>query len=215
MKQKAIRVIAVVLTLLISGCAAKSPDKIELGDIQNGIYHNKFFGLAVHLPAEWKPLSQASMKRTMDLGKTLVAGKNETLKAEIDVSAQQTVSLFSVSQYELGAPVPFNPNLACFAEKIDQMPGIQHGADYLFHVKKSFQAGALPYALTQDITKEQIDGKPFAFVKVDLRMPRTTVHQIYRATVMKGYAIGFVSTYATDEEAKTIDDTIQSMTFDK
>jgi len=205
-----------VLTLLISGCAANSPDKIELGDIQNGTYHNKFFGLTIRLPTGWKPHSRDAMKRTTEKGKVLLAGKNETLKAEMDLAAQQTVDLFSVSEHELGAPVPFNPNLSCSAERIDQMPGIQHGADYLFHLKKTFEMGALPYTLTQDITKEEIAGKPFAFVKIDLHIPPSmVVHQIYRATVMKGYALIFISTYATDEEAQTIDQAIQSVTFER
>src|SRR5262245_4176560 len=184
MKQKVVPLIATVLTLFVAGCSRPSADS---GEIKNGTYHNRFFGMTVQLPADWKIAEHKS----------------------IDGATQ----LFGVSQYDFADQTHGNPNILCWATDLKSLPDVvTTGAEYLSSAKKGMSAR---FIITQDITTESIDGRPFGVMRLDDKKENTIVHKIFTATTDKGYAIGFSVGYGTDEEGKTIDEVLQSIKFAK
>ncbi len=196
------------------GCSS-STDKIDLGQFQNSVYHNRFFGLTVTIPSGWTVADSGSTKQAMDVGKKLVTGKDNSMQAVYDLAEQQTVNLFMVSKHPLGAPVNVNPNMLLVAEKVGQVPGIKTGADYLFHAKRLLQDSALKFTMTQDISTKSIAGKPFGVMRLDLNVGKTIVHQTYFVVVDTGYALAFTASYGNDDDAAALDDMIGSITFSR
>ena len=170
-------------------------DKIGLGTLDNGIYRNKYFGMRVVLPDDWYPLDDEGKKKLMEMGRKMVASQDKMLGAALDASKLDTLNLLAVYKHPPGAPVSFNPNLSCVAEKVSDFPGIKTGRDYLFHVRRGMQASGVPYSMGGDIYSENIGG--VSFYVQDMSVPAGTwlVQQKYYAAIMKGYALGFVLTY--------------------
>jgi hypothetical protein len=185
-----------------------------LGEIKNGTYHNRFFGMTVSLPPEWSVLDNSSMKQLVDLGAKSVAGKNESLKAKLDTAAKQYVTLITVSKYPMGAAA--NATVTCVAEPVSQVPSIQTAADYLFRVKELAQKSAIKCTIRRDITSEWIGGKLFGVMGIDLiNSQNTTIHQTHHVALIKGYALTVLESSENDDDADACGEVIESIKWDK
>ena len=181
--------VGLAATLLSSGC---SSDSFELGEVKNGTYHNRFFGMTVSLPQDWKTADKDFMR---------------TLNEE----GTKRVDLFFSSKYPAGSAVQVNPSIVCSAMKVDEM---KSGADYVAAIKNSLQARSTKFTVVRDICTKSIAGKPFGLMELDRPDAGTTVHQLNLVVPLKGYALGFIATFQ-DDDSGLIDQVIQSITFDR
>ena len=178
-----------VLTLLIAGCSKSEPD---LGEIKNGEYHNRFFGLTVSLPPDWEVLDRKNWPDN---------------KPEIH--------LFMIFQPD--SPL-HSVNLSYTAYDLQSRPEILTGADFLASAKNDltgvFKNMYPDLPITQDIITHDIGGRRFEVMRTNATKNNVTLHEIMAVTVIRSYALVFMGKYRTDEEVNTIQQVLDSITFD-
>jgi hypothetical protein len=216
MKQVKWFVVVLITTLAFSvGCGQKAEDEIDFGTVKDSIYQNEYFGFTVNLPPEWSIQDQEARQRMMELGGKMIAGDDHNLKATIKASEVTTVNLFAALKHPLGAPVPYNPNISCVAERIRHVPGIQKGKDYLFHAKKLLESGQMQFDFPKEISSESIGGREFDVMYTEASMAGITIRQKYYAAVMKGYALILVVSFTTDEEELALQKILDTVVLKK
>jgi hypothetical protein len=199
--------------LFLLGCERSASDEIDYGAIQNSVYENKYFGLTVKLPDGWDVQDNESLKQLMKIGSEVVAGDDNNLKATIKAAELNTVNLFSVFQFPLGSPVPFNPNVMAIAERVSHAPGIKKGSDYLYHSKKLLETSKLDVTFPYGNSTESIGDREFEVMHVSLKSNGVTVMQKYYAIIMKGYALVFVTTFENEVELNIINNMLKTISI--
>lgn len=206
-------VLLIVCAVLLAGCEKKTSDEVDFGTFEDFVYRNKYFGLTLTVPPEWSIQDQESYQRIMDTGGKALAGEDKNLKAVVKASQLQTVNLLLVFKHPVGTPVPFNPNIACVAERVRHMPGIKRGKDYLFHSRKLLESGQLSISFPRDIYTEELGGANFDVMYTEMELAGVAVQQKYYATVAKGYALILIVSFSTEEEEADLQSILESVTF--
>jgi len=212
-KNSLILILPIALIMVVAGCSEQSSDEIDFGMIRHSVYQNEYFGLSVPLPPEWIAQDQEARRKLQESGGKIVAGDDKNLQAAVKASEMTTVNLLAVLKHPMDTPVPFNPNLICVAERVDHIPEIKKGTDYLFQSKRLLETGQLKVSFPGEIYTESIDGREFGVMHVEIAMPGRTVSQKYLATIMKGYALTFIISFSTNEEETALHNILKTMTF--
>jgi hypothetical protein len=199
--------------LLLAGCGKKASDEIDYGAVKNSVYHNEYFGLNLALPSEWSVQDQEMRQRVAATGVKMVAGDDKNFRAALKASEQQTVHLLMAFQHPVGSPVAYNPSIMCMAERVRDMPGIVRGKDYHFHVKKLMESGQMKFQFPKDISTEKLDGIDFDVMHVSTTVGPLTVQQKYYATIMRGYALGFIVSFTTAEQESVLQRILEGVSF--
>ncbi len=200
--------------ILFTGCGKKVSDEIDFGAVEDSTYRNNYFGLSMKLPPEWNVQSQEMQQKIMDIGATVVAGDDENLKAVVKASELQTVNLLAVFKHPIGAPVAYNPNIVCLAERIRHMPGIKRGKDYHFHSKKLLESSQIKMSFPKDIYTEQIGGIDFDIMTLQMHFAGQAIKQKQYVAVMKGYALLLLVSFTTNEEEAELEEVLASVCFE-
>lgn len=200
--------------LLLAGCSGNASDEIGFGSVEDSVYYNDYFDMAIPFPADWNIQDQETLKKLTDAGGKMMAGDDENLQAVVKASELQTVNLFAVFKHPIGTPVQYNPNIVGVAERIDNAPGVQKGEDYLFHTKRLLESSRMKLNFPDGIITETIGGQPFSLLKAELPLGNRTIQQKYYATVIKGYALSFVASYETASEEAELADILALATFE-
>lgn len=198
---------------VVASCAKKQEAKIDLGTIEGSVYKNNYFGFSLKIPEKWQVQDNETKKMIMERGKRLAAGNEGSLKELIDASELHTVNLLTMFQHPLGTPAAYNPGFVIVAEKISHVPGITSGRDYLFLAKQLMERAQIKYTFAKDTYSESISRLSFHVMEVEMNTASLTVKQKYYVTIMKGYALLFITSYFTDEELKRQDEVIKSIKF--
>jgi hypothetical protein len=190
-----------------------STAKLDFGTLSSSTYSNKYFGLTVMLPEGWAVQDHQAQQKMMKLGGEMIAGGDKNLQALVKASEPQTVNLFAAFAHPVGAPVAFNPSIVCVAERLDQLPGIKRGSDYLFHMRRALEAGQVKVAFPKDVWSERLGGREFDVMFIEMTVGATTIRQRYYVLVHKGYALGFVASASTSDEETQLKRVMESVTF--
>jgi len=168
--------------------------------------------LTIAIPSDWNIQDSQAMQNLRDRGKKALDKDDKNLKAVIEASDFQTVSLFSVFRHPLGSPVPFNPNLMCMAERVRHMPGIKRGKDYHFHTRKLLES-SLSVKFPKEIYTETLGGVEFDVLYSETTFDTILVKQKQYGTIMKGYALIIITTFADDAQEATLDEILKTLAF--
>ena len=192
----------VALVSLLAGCEKKASDEIDFGTVNNSVYHNKFFGMSVTIPADWSVQDQAAQQRLMKVGQRALAGDDKNMQAVMKASEMQTVNLFAAYKYPLGSAVTFNPAILSAAEKVSQLPGIKRGKDYLFHTRQILESGQMNVSFPKEVYSLRLGGMDFDVMEVEFHVRGVDIREAYYSTIIKGYALTIISTFSNDEGEK-------------
>ncbi len=201
------------LTLLFAGCSKKASDEIDFGTLNNSVYRNEYFGFSATFPKDWSVQDQTAQRRLMKRGTQLIAGDDANLKAMVKASELQTVNLFAVFEHPVGSPVESNPNILSLAEQVRDMPGIKRGKDYFFQVRKMLEAGQMQVEFPKDYYSERLGGVEFDVMELEIPVRGKTIKQKYYAAIQKGYALSFIISFSTDDEAAALQKILDSIAF--
>jgi hypothetical protein len=193
-------VAAAVSLSSLTGCGKRASEEIDFGSIKNSVYENQYLGFKVALPQTWSVQDQEAQRQLMALGKGLVAGDDRDLNAMLKASEMQTVNLFAIFKHPRGAAVAFNPAIMAVAESVRQLPGIQRGKDYLFHARRLLESGQMHISFPREVYTEQLGGIDFDVMDLEFSVGGSVVKEKYYTTIKKGYALGFIEIYVTEEE---------------
>lgn len=204
-----------ICAILYSACGKSAAEEIDFGTTENSVYSNTYFGLAITIPAEWSIQDQESRERITKMGEDIISGDDKNLGAVIKASELQTLNLLMAFKHPLGAPVTFNPSMACVAERIRDMPGIKRGSDYLFHARKALESSQMDFSFPNDISTEKLGGVDFDIMHVQISLLGNTVQQKYYAAVIKDYALSFIASFSTEDESAIMNKILKSINFEQ
>lgn len=203
--------------LPLCGCdkikEAIATSEIDFGTITNSVYQNNYFGFSVTFPQDWSIQDQTEQRQLMVKGSHALYGDSSKGQAVLNAAALQVVNLFAVSQYPMGSHVEFNSSILSMAERVRQAPDVKTGTDYLEHVKTQLASGRLAISYPGDIYTTQVGGKDFSVMELEMTTPKMTVRQKYYAAIMKGYALGFILSYSSDEQESSLQKILDTVTF--
>ena len=199
--------------LLLAGCGKKASDEIDYGAVKDSVYHNEYFGLNLALPSGWSVQGQEMRQRVAAAGLKMAAGDDKTFRAVLKASEQQSVYLLMAFQHPPGSSVAFNPSIICVAERVRDVPGIVRGRDYLFHLKKLMESSQVKLQFPKDISTEKFNGIDFDVMHVSMTVGPSTVQQKYYATIMRGYALGFIVSFTTSEQESVLQKALEGVSF--
>lgn len=205
--------LVIALATLLAGCERNASNEIDFGTIKNSVYHNDYFGFSVAIPTNWSVQDLEAQRQIARRGVSMVAGDDKNLKAVMKASALQTVNLFGAFKYPQGSPVTNNPAIMAVAESVRQLPGIQRGKDYLFHVRQLLQSGQVAVSFPTEIYTERLSGVDFDAMDVELLLGGRTVKEKYYATIRKGYALSLVFVCGPDGEEPFERKVLDTITF--
>ena len=212
---KNIILVIVIINFFSIWSGSAYSDEIGYGEIKNETYINEYFNMSLTVPKGWSIQSKAAIKEISERGSDLIAGDDENLRAAIKVAEKQTVNLFAFFKYEQGAPVDFNPSIMAAAERVVQMPGITKGSDYLFHLKKTLQAGQLKYTFPKETYAKTISGSPFDVMPTQLSMGNTPIYQEYYSIKIKDYVLSLILTYSSENEKNELVKTVNNLKLNR
>jgi hypothetical protein len=199
------------------GCQEKASEEVDRGAFAGSVYRNNYFGMTITFPSDWSIQDSKSMQNLKDLSKKVIDKDDKNLKAAMEASDLQTVSLFSVFRHPLGSPVDFNPNLICMAERVRHMPGIKRGKDYHFHTRKLLESSQMDVKFPAEIYTETLGGVEFDVLYSETTLDMMSVKQLVKqkqyGAVMKGYVLLIISTFADYDQEATLDDILKTLTF--
>ena len=214
MKQSKLIFIILIWSLaLLSGCGKKANDEIDLGSVTDSIYRNEYFGFSVALPPDWNIQDQDTIQENSNRGQKMLAGDDKNLEATLKAAEMTTFTLFAALKHPFGAPVQYNPNISCIAERVSHLPGIKKGQDYLFHSKKLLESSQLQIHFPSEISTESLGGMDFGVMHTEIPITGMTVRQKYYAAIIKGYSLGFVVSFTNDSEKSLLQDILETITF--
>lgn len=211
-------IIAVLFfAILISGCKVETtPDNFDYGKVEGNKYVNSYFDLEMDVPADWFVQSQEQMDNITRVGKDMVAGDDENMKAIVKASDVNTANLLGVFQHEYGSAVQFNPNFLVIAENVKAAPGMRTGSDYLFQSRRLLTQSQFQYdRIDESFEKETINGTDFYKMNAEVSLMGITIRQIYYSAILKGFSFNVIISYSSDEQKDALLKVINSMTFKK
>jgi hypothetical protein len=194
--------------------ARETAERIDAGTFEGSMYRNKYLGFRLWIPPEWSIQDRQAQKDITDKGVQVVAGDNKNMQAALRAGEAQTLNLVMAFKHPRGAPVAFNPVIACTAELVSHLPGIRTGGDYLFHVKRLLEASQVKYSFVREVSMETMAGVEFYSMLTQAALsPQLVVNQDYYTTIRKGYAITLILSHATKEEAGELYHILETMAF--
>lgn len=210
-------IVLALSALLLTGCGDSKQDvinEIGFGEVVDDTYTNTYFRVTVPIPEDWHAQDRKSIEEMEDLGGDLIAGDNASMRASLDAAEQNTLTLLSVFEQPIGAPVMFNPSVSIVAEKVSQFPGIKTADDYIFHSKKVLEQAAIPYTFSKDNYDEEVGGISFRVLEAKASMQGINLTQHFYATKIKDYMFVIVASHTNDKQAQSLKDILAGITFE-
>jgi hypothetical protein len=184
-----------------------TPEQVgESGGYTRGVYRNGLLGFSLSIPSEWKLMSE-------EFNKAIPAAGGEILKER-----QSPEERKAFETTILNTKVLFTAELA---------PGVTFGAAVEFapidwtlrkysEYNRNVLLGTFPHASLQRNLYEKVYGAT-SLTGFDLEhtLADRKLKQIYLITQRKGVFLFFVATYWTEEQRKSIDAALTSLSFDK
>jgi hypothetical protein len=210
-KHLAVTIILVIFVLCSSAYPQGGVPGLDAGTVRDSTYTNKYFGMQVHIPDSWQVQDNEATRALIERGRDLAVGDDKNLDAMIRASEQRSLTLLSVFKFAPGAPVDFNPSFFCVVERIDGLPGIKKGSDYLFHVRKGLAASKIAPTFEKEIYDTTLAGGEFGVLETKLAVGKLEIRQKYYATILKGYALSFIVSYSSNEELRVQNEMLHSI----
>jgi len=205
------------LILITNGCNSQDkPKDFDYGRVENNKYVNSFFDFEISLHTDWIVQTKEQMESMSKAGKDLIAGDDSQMKAVIKASEINTANLLSVSQFERGSAVEFNPSMVLIAENTKTFPGIKTGSDYLFQARRLLEQSQIKYdSMDKEFTKEVINGTDFYKMNTAIKYMGVNIKQVYYSTILKGFSFNVIISYINDQQEQDLLKLINSMKFKK
>ena len=204
------------LIIFIISCNSTNQNQytnFDLGFIKKNKYHNNFFGMEVSLPSDWTVNKQEDIKLIEEYSQDMMFDDND-LKKVIKSNKVRSANILSISEYELGTPVEFNPNINIIAENLKGLPGIKSGKDYLINSKKVLSQSNLKFTIMSDDYKSyNIGGRTFFNMDLEAELMGVSYKQSFYATVYNGFALLIVATYGDYNQKIQLSKIIKNISF--
>lgn len=209
--------LAVALGVVLAGCGDSGQARVERKKPQaertvKAVKPN--LGMTVTKPDSWYQMSDQDAGKLMDRGVDLAVGDDKVLARAMDAARERSLAIFAVFEHPPGAPVAFNPSVLANAENIAELPGIQRGADYFFHVRRTLSASGLTYDIVSEPAPYMIDGQSFDRAELRMTINGITVEQAIYLARHDDYMISIVQSWSGDEQRATTQAVLDGVKLD-
>lgn len=205
-------IIFISLILLLSACGKE--DKINSGitiSADGTLYENKVFSFSVVKPTGWFAQDIKDLIITQKKGGELAAGNDKNMKAIMVASMNSSLPLFGFYKLAPGTPAKSNPNISGVAERIEGLPGIKTGCDYLFHVKNLMTQSQVNIIFEDKCQSKIINGKEFGYYDASASFGNIKIKQRYLSCIQAQHAIAIVQTSFNEESLEILDGVVNSI----
>lgn len=201
-----------LLAMALSGCQSggKQGQSEFWGQTINGTYINPYFGFQAAVPAGWSVQDTATSEALARQMREQVMGSDSS--SETPFAAQ----LVTAYKYPVGASVTYNPSAQVVAERIDVQAGITDGSMYLAGVQRLLEKTPLTYTFPESVYSTRLGNRDFSVLEANLHLEGLLARQMYYVTLEKGYALGFVLSFASKEQRDELEQQfLETVVFDK
>jgi hypothetical protein len=165
-------------------------------------YTNHYFGFTFTLPDKWISHDQETQLRLLETGNDAI--KDPDLKK---VEAGPSTGFFILV---LTSPADrMVPQISLMSQDVLSIPQIKTGEDFVKLMRDQF-AVKEGYRISGDVRALRIGGKDFY---VGEMFNGAQVHQAVISTIIKRHALTYIVTATTDEDFKTLMDSVGQMKF--
>lgn len=210
-----------LLFILFAGIAfcqqpAKLPDNFDYGKVESNVYKNQYFGFELPVSATWYIRTKEEMEEGKLRGQKMIEEGNKELAPVIKASEVRNASLLGIFRYRPDTVTgQFNYSLAIAAENLRNIPAISSGAIYLENVQKLMKQSNLSFKVISKGGVQEMGGKKFDLIKVDMTIQGITVHQIYYVAIIKEFATCVIISFVNEQQEKELAGILQGLRFAK
>ena len=190
------------------------PDNFDYGKVEGTTYINTYFKFKMPLDSGWEVIDNKVMDSLKEISKEELAGGNEELKHTVEASEVRTAQLLTMVHYDTVAFSLFNTNISILAENVKIAVGVKTGKDYLESAKKLLDQSAYTLDYLGEIESAQVADREFYKMKIVNHYQGFDIHQVYYATIIKGFAFAFVGSYLNEAQLDNINKQIAKMQFE-
>ncbi|MGV6801393.1 MAG: hypothetical protein ACWA5L_05670 [bacterium] len=207
-------IMLIVVTMTVTACGNSEKQEAEykskyVHEVSDRNYKSDYFNIEIPLPESWYMLDFEQMNAVANVGQDIIVGENESLQKVMEASERNSYNLFGMFKYELGAAVPFNPNILSVAENLKLAPAVKTGKDYFFHTKQLLTQSGFGIDFDDAYYTRDIDG--VTFDQMNLVMPEMGVQQSYYAARDGDFMFSIILTYSNDEEKAELEQALDKI----
>lgn len=209
--------LAAALGIVLTGCGDSAQPRVERKKPQverMGVSAKADLGITVTEPDSWHRLSDRDAETVMDRGVDMAVGDDPALQRAMESARNRALAIFAVFEHPPGAPVAFNPSVLANAENITGLPGIQRGADYFFHVRRTLSASGLSYEIVAEPAPYAIDGQSFDRAELQININGIDVKQAIYLARHGDYMVSIVQSWSSDEQKAATQAVLDSIKLD-
>lgn len=218
LKKYLLAILALTL-VLCAGCGNTAEKEFTLGEFKENHFTNNYFGLSLHTPKDWIPVSEDEIAEIRDAGADVLYKDNEKKKSELrEKSEKSSFVLFmqrmkKIESKEMNA---LNPSVSLIAENLTPLKSVESGEDYLNVIMSQFKKADQGVYKYSDLKSVDINGT--TWYHYDAYIPLTddiAFHLGNYAVVKKGYILYVATSYLDGLGDKETADFINSIKFEK
>ncbi len=199
--------------IFATGCSNSAKKTITMGTLDGTKYTNEFFGLELNVPDSWYIASEEEKAAILQAGQEAIAENNEDLAKKADLAKEKILNLLISFRHPL-THQGTNPNVIIMAENLGLLGtvAVKSGKDYLEITKTNMEQAGMGYTFS-DTTTEKLGGKDFDVLVATIDAGTIIVNQKYYVAIIDGYALTFITSSFSDEEAADVKGFMDTVTF--
>ncbi len=179
---------------------------------QNTVYRNKYLGFSITLPGNWSVQDGEDQRDLLDDYWSELLENGETTETAYKVADYETATLFAAYQKPPDRSPEFGTGIMAMAIRVGDMPQFERGSDCLHSARKTIQSWGIQIP-SKDFSAINLNGIDFDVMEFEFRYDGTTFKRSVYVALRKGYALTFVSSYATQDEARIVRSILRSLDF--
>ncbi|HEX8457065.1 MAG TPA: hypothetical protein VF656_07200 [Pyrinomonadaceae bacterium] len=188
------------------GDSIDSETKPWNGRIDGQTYINEYFDLSATVPDGWFIHSKEAVEAVKRRGKGLIKPDDKQTVAAVEQSINRTLFLMTATPYTPGSRPVIGVQITA---EPDPKGVLKTGADYLTQLKLMTTRIKLPFEIVKDIEPVMLAGRDFHVIQFKVLEGGVEKGQRFYATIKKGYALIFITTYTNEDERKATDKIVQ------
>ena len=193
---------------------------LDRGTLEGTVYTNRFFNFRFEFPSYWESLDTALMRSLIfDAADELVSAdaNNQRYSAAMRESLNRSTVLFAIAHAETGARGGTSI-IACIAERLPPVTPIRNERDFVQAIRnfnRRLSTGDSTNRIEFSDTSGQmtLGGKRFEYIDAIVTHNGETSRERYYVTLIRGYALYFISSYQTETQLEAIEEILSRMRF--
>lgn len=205
-----------VLSILLLNCqtSRKKPKDFDYGNIEQGVYTNKFFDFELAVPADWSVQDKEQTEQIRKQGRELLAKKNKKYSEVIKPDTVSSATLLTVFRNPTDSLTgEFNHSFVIVAENLGTFLSVNSGGEYLRHAREMMRKAGLNYAFRERIDTEKFGNRQFDRMEVTMTINGIDAGQLYYTTIRNGFALSIIASFANDMQKKELKQIFASINF--